>query len=473
MKTTSMHLAIVLVLGISAAACRKNTGAAAAEGAQSAPATTAPAATKHAAAGVQAGSHEDWCDEHRVPESLCTRCNPALAAAFKAKGDWCAEHGLPESICPLCHPERGGRPAAGVSGDGAPADGTKVRFKTKATARLAGLEFATVAERPSRSQLVATARIVYDAARVAQINARSPGVVRAIRADVGAQVRAGAPLAVIESAGVGADQSRVQAARARVQVAEANHTRATRLHAEGIAAEREVLAARQELAAARAELASVQAALGMVGGTAAGAGRYTLAAPIAGVVTQRNATIGRLVGVEAILFEVVDTSVMWAELDIPEADLPRIAVGQAVALAVDGVAARQLSGTLSFVAPAIDTQTRTVKGRVSLTNPDGALRANMFGRATIAVSGSRPAVMVPRAAVQRARSAQLVFVRLAEDQFEARRVQVGPAEGALVEVTGRLRPGDEVVTAGSFLLKTETLKGSIGAGCCDVVEGKR
>jgi cobalt-zinc-cadmium efflux system membrane fusion protein len=97
----------------------------------------------------------------------------------------------------------------------------------------------------------------------------------------------------------------------------------------------------------------------------------------------------------------------------------------------------------------------------------------MFGRATILVSGSRNGLMVPRSAVQRAKAAQLVFVRLAEDQFEARRVRVEDSEGDMVEVIGRIAPADEVVTEGSFLLKTETLKGSIGAGCCDVEERKR
>jgi hypothetical protein len=60
---------------------------------------------KHATAGVQPGSHEDWCGEHQVPESLCTRCNPSLVAAFKATGDWCGEHGLPESQCLVCNPD--------------------------------------------------------------------------------------------------------------------------------------------------------------------------------------------------------------------------------------------------------------------------------------------------------------------------------------------------------------------------------
>ena len=47
----------------------------------------------------------DWCKEHGVPESVCTRCNEKLIAQFQAKGDWCKEHGLPESQCVTCHPE--------------------------------------------------------------------------------------------------------------------------------------------------------------------------------------------------------------------------------------------------------------------------------------------------------------------------------------------------------------------------------
>lgn len=47
----------------------------------------------------------DWCKEHGVPESVCTRCNAKLVEQFQAKGDWCKEHGLPESQCIACHPE--------------------------------------------------------------------------------------------------------------------------------------------------------------------------------------------------------------------------------------------------------------------------------------------------------------------------------------------------------------------------------
>lgn len=60
---------------------------------------------QHAPEGAEPGSHDDWCGEHQVPESLCTRCNPELIPAFQASGDWCPEHNLPESQCLICNPE--------------------------------------------------------------------------------------------------------------------------------------------------------------------------------------------------------------------------------------------------------------------------------------------------------------------------------------------------------------------------------
>ncbi len=71
----------------------------------STPGTGSTATPPHAGAAAVPGSHEDWCGEHAVPESMCTRCDPSLSAAFKATGDWCAEHGLPESQCRKCDPD--------------------------------------------------------------------------------------------------------------------------------------------------------------------------------------------------------------------------------------------------------------------------------------------------------------------------------------------------------------------------------
>ena len=67
-------------------------------------AATPPSGEGHAAATVAPGSYEDWCEEHGVPETQCTRCDPSLVPAFQAANDWCAEHGLPMSQCTIHDP---------------------------------------------------------------------------------------------------------------------------------------------------------------------------------------------------------------------------------------------------------------------------------------------------------------------------------------------------------------------------------
>ncbi len=411
------------------------------------------------------------CKEHGVLEALCTQCNPALAAVFKAKGDWCEEHGFPESICPKCHPEKGGKPGVDVAVDDAPADGTKVRLKSAEAARLAGIE--TVKAGPARqtSEFTAPAVIVYDATRVAQVNARAQGVVKRLYADIGKRVEAGAPLVTIESASVSADQSRLAAVKSRMSVAEASYGRESRLEKKGISAKREVLAAEQELREARAEYEALRASLGIMGASGASGGRYTLNAPFAGMVTQRNVSVDRYVGSESTLFEIVDTSTVWGEVAVSEADLGLVGPGQPVVITVDGLDGRKFQGVISYIAPTVDPQTRTAKARVQLSNPDGFLRANMYGHARITGSvASRASAAVPREAVQRAKSVQIAFVRLSPGEYEARRVKLtgNRREGNLVEVSSNIEPGEDVVVSGSFFLKTETLKDSIGAGCCDV-----
>lgn len=66
-------------------------------------AASPPSGEGHAA-GVVPGSYEDWCEEHGVPESQCTRCDASLIPAFQAANDWCGEHGLPMSQCTIHDP---------------------------------------------------------------------------------------------------------------------------------------------------------------------------------------------------------------------------------------------------------------------------------------------------------------------------------------------------------------------------------
>jgi cobalt-zinc-cadmium efflux system membrane fusion protein len=425
------------------------------------------------AASADAGpAAEAMCREHGVLEAVCTKCNPKLIPIFQAKGDWCAEHEFPESFCPVCHPEMGGKPRNDVAADEAPADGLRVKFATKEVAAQVGIESTAALRGEEARTIVATATIVADASRSALVNLRAPGVIREFKVDLGTSVKKGTPLAVIESKSVAEDRARLHSARARVEATEANYERETQLHEKGISAQKDVQAAQQALEEAKADLAAASAAVGMIGEAEGGSAVYTLLAPIAGVVTARHFTVGTLVDPDETILEILDTSSLWAEIEIPESQASRVLVGQRVLLEIDGVPDRTFEGTLRYVAPLIDSRTRTVKARATVGNRDGALRANMYGRAHISIASAEGSALVPRAAVQEAKGVKLVFVPLSIDEYETRRVRVAPSDGDLVVVTAGLLPGERVVTTGSFLLKTETLKESIGAGCCEVEEPK-
>lgn len=407
------------------------------------------------------------CIEHGVLEAVCTKCNPKLASIFQAKGDWCAEHGFPESFCPTCHPDRGGRPALEVTPEEAPLDGTKVVLRTAAAVQAAGIEV-EAARDPGEARLELLATITYDALRRSEVNARVPGIVRELLVDVGTRVTRGTPLLRIESAEVGATQARLRAARSRMSVAESARQRVETLLARGMAADKDLLAAQLELDTARAEVAAGESALGMIEIEEGAENVYVLLAPIDGTVVRHSAPAGRMVDAQEMLCEIVDVSTMWAEIDVPEMELARVAPGQDALVSVDALAGREFRGKLDYIEPEIDPRSRTAKARVRLANEDGLLRANLFARARITLAPNGTRAMVPRDALQQAEDVELVFVQLAADRYEARRVKTGAHHGGMVEILEGLEPGALVATRGSFLLKTEVLKGSIGAGCCEV-----
>lgn len=432
---------------------------------------TDPVTTSVSSSGEAAStepSETALCAEHGVVEAVCPQCTPSLAAVFQAKGDWCDEHGFPESFCPICHPERGGRPAvADLSGDdGAPADGTVVRFKERRTAEAAGLQVVPAQVVPWEGGATAVARIAWDATRVARVGATAAGVVTHVLADVGARVQAGETLAILRSPEAGTARARQAASRRALEVARAEAARLRGLVEAGVSSERQAAEAERAVALAEATLAEHTARVDLIG---AGSGdEVRITAPLAGVVTERLAAMGQSVGPTEPLFQVVDPSRMWAELDVAEADLGSVAVGQPVRVTLHALPDRTFEGSLTYLAPSVDPESHTARGRVVLDNPDGALRAHLFGEATVITETADRVVSVPREAVQEAAGAQLVFVRQAVDEYVARRVRVRARQGDVVRVEGPLHDGDPVVTTGSFLLKTETLRDQIGAGCCDV-----
>ena len=163
---------------------------------------------------------------------------------------------------------------------------------------------------------------------------------------------------------------------------------------------------------------------------------------------------------------------MWLLAHVYARDLLLLREGVPVLFTVDGLPGVSFEGRVNWISSQVDERTRTVRVRADLPNEDGLLRANMFGRARLVVGSDSNALSVPSGAVQTDGCCQLVFVREDEAVFAPRKVKLGAAANGYVEVLEGLEEGELVATTGSFLMKTEILKGNIGAGCCEVDPGR-
>ncbi|MCG8406186.1 MAG: efflux RND transporter periplasmic adaptor subunit [Phycisphaerales bacterium] len=435
-----------------------------------------------------------WCNGHDVEEAYCTLCNPRFIPAFKKAGDWCEEHQIPKSQCKICNqsPSADSPEAEGiqlVSGTSPPryqrkpsvtckTNELRVRFLSDEIAEKAGLEYTVAIERPVTATLTCNAEIEFDGQHYARIASRVGGVVSEVRKDLGDHVSAGEVLAVVDSIELANAQGQFLRTRALFDLAEKNHNRIHSLVVKGIATEQDDLEAEARLEERRIILSQAREQLMNLGlntsqideiaTSGETTSRLPVTAPFDSIVVERAAVRGEVVDRTRPLFAVADTTKMWAMLDVYETDLFKVRIGQPVIFAVDGLPGEQFGGKITWISAHVDRRTRTLKARAEIDNTDGLLRANMFGQAIVAIHDASPRVVVPKSAVQWEGCCNVVFKKINDLVFAPEKVRLGIATDGYYEVLDGVAPNEILVTQGSYLLKTEILKGSIGAGCCEV-----
>jgi cobalt-zinc-cadmium efflux system membrane fusion protein len=379
---------------------------------------------------------ERWCEAHDVPLARCERCDPSLARGGTVVTVVGQEE---EGVCP--NTRRQIALAAGA-------------------AQEAGLEVVDAVEQAVEERLQANAETAFLPGGYARVAPRLSGVVVRIHAAPGRTVSAGETLVELESPELGRTKG-------DLVLAERAHARQKVLFEKNIATERELLEAETELARARQRLAVLGFSEAQIRETIEKrdvSPTLQLAAPFDGTVVHAWAVPGETAGPDKPLFGVADLERLWLRIDVYERDLPRVSAGQRVAFFVDGIPGTRFPGAVAAVGAEVDDRARTIPVYAEIKNVRGLLRANMFGRAEIRVREAEPKLLVPREAVQNDGDCDLVFVQTGANVFQARKVELGTSYGAGFEVTGGLRPGERVVGRGSFLLKTEVLRGQIGAG---------
>jgi membrane fusion protein, heavy metal efflux system len=306
----------------------------------------------------------------------------------------------------------------------------------------------------------ATARVAFDEERVSRVGSPVSGRVLELLARPGDRVKKGQALLLIASQDVETASADVVAAEADLRVAEKALERARRLDADQAIPHKDVLAAESDAVKARAAVARARSRLDVLGvtdGERSPRARFTLRAPIEGIVVERPATVGMEVRADtgAPLVTVADLSRVWVLADVYERDLGLVAKGQQAEVRVPAYPGETFRGAVTNVGDLVDPATRTVKIRVEVPNPALRLKPEMFARVLLAGGRGEPALTVPVDALLSDGDTVSVIVALGKDRFQKRSIEVGPEQEGRVRVLAGLRPGEEVVVDGALFVKAE------------------
>ena len=344
--------------------------------------------------------------------------------------------------------------------------------------------------------------VVYNADSIADVTPSVSGITQYVNVSVGDRVEAGRVLAVLSSRELAAARSDLLAAQARLSLAQSNlaaqkrlfqsrldlaHTnlkRDRRLFEEKVGSERALLDSQQrveelrvekEMAVVKAQqaideaqitLRQAETALHALGLNHEQIDRteslqhgelneYELVAPLSGMVTERELTVGEVVeptGNGAPLV-VADLSTVWVNLTVYQRDLAHVRAGQPVAITF-GHGIPDAEGNIAFISPALDEATRTAFARIVLENPGGYWRPGLFVEGVIETGRDTAEVVVPRSAVIAMDDQQVVFVETGEG-LVPRPVRLGRGTEQRVEVLEGLRPGERYAATGVVTLKAQ------------------
>ncbi|HEY9841685.1 MAG TPA: efflux RND transporter periplasmic adaptor subunit, partial [Candidatus Obscuribacterales bacterium] len=214
---------------------------------------------------------------------------------------------------------------------------------------------------------------------------------------------------------------------------------------------------RQDVQAALAEQRALEQKLQVLQVPAGGAGlataRYEVRSPISGVVSQKHLAIGEVTRTDEPIFVIADLAVVWAELNVPDAQLDQVRLGQRVrVISQNGL--RDASGVISHTSPVVEAETRRAEAHAHIDNPDGYWRPGMFVSVEVITEEHSVPIAVAKTALQSYNDWTVVYAKFG-DTFEIRPLELGAEDDDWVEVRKGLKKGQEYAATNSFILKAE------------------
>lgn len=336
-----------------------------------------------------------------------------------------------------------------------------------AEAQIASGNFSVIPVGPGAlsQRLSAPAVTTPDPDRIARVAAKVIGTVSEIRKRLGEEVRQGDVIAMIDSREVAEAKSAFLAASVNFRLQADLFQREKKLFEQKINAEQQFLRVRATYTEAKLQLDLARQKLAALDLSEAEVNnlenqdisrlqRKEIRAPISGRIIERRVDLGAPVGGEGQekeLFVIADLGSVWADLSVPLSELDKIKEGLPVA---SSQALAKPDGTIVFVSPVLNQETRSARVIAAFDNAKGGLRPGTYMTATILLTTKPVALLIPNTALQSISSEQVVFVKGPEG-FAKREVAIGESDDENTQITFGLEPGEFVATTNTFALKAE------------------
>jgi len=308
-----------------------------------------------------------------------------------------------------------------------------------------------------------TGNVTYNAFKTTPVFSPIGGPVHEILVAPGETVLAGQPLLTVNSPDYSAARSAYLKARDAFFLADKIYTRSQDLYVHGAIAEADLQAAESGRTQAQADVQSSEdmlRALGikdpeaMIKNPPKTTLQVPVPAPVAGEVVERLVGPGQLLQAAATqVFTISDMSTVWVLVNVYQNDVAFVHVGDAVDITTDAYP-EVFHGRISFIAAALDPNTRTLQARIVTANPGKKLKKDMYVSAVLQSGVIRDALTVPDAAVLRdTENMPFVYVQSGTNQFARRLVKIGSSEAGRTQINEGLKEGEHVVGDGSLFLQ--------------------
>lgn len=327
--------------------------------------------------------------------------------------------------------------------------------------QMSHIQIVTIAAHPITRTLRLSGQVSYNGFKTTPVISAVGGPVSRVLAFPGQHVDAREPLLEVTSPDFSLLRASYLKAKDSYDVANKNYARSQDLYAHHAIAEADLLASESAKNQAQADLTAAEQSLRILGIThlekvadASPNAEIPLLAPISGEVVDRECSPGQLLQAGATqCFTISDMSTVWVLVNVYQNQLAFIHSGDPVSVQTDAYPT-VFHGKISYLAPAVDPNTRTLQARIVTDNPGDKLKNQMYVTATVVAGTIRNAISVPVASVLRDSENQpFVYVQTGATQFSRRMVEIGETQDGQIEVLHGLSPGEKVVADGSLFLQ--------------------